>query len=168
MNNKKEDAATERLAAETILQRGVKIKLAAPWLIRWFKKTVTLRLYSPYEGTLFRVSAYYLSTGLKDHKLQNITIEESLLLMSLHGKAISKAVACAILNGYWSGKLFTRPLAWYLRWHLKPREMFSLTSALLIYGGTSDFMNTTRLVRQMKTTTPKMMKTDQGQKTQGS
>lgn len=156
MDEQKQDpVVTERLAAENLLQRGVKVKIVAPWFIRWFKKTVTLRLTSPFEGTLLRVSAYYLSAGIKDHKLDDITIEESLLLMSVHGKAISKAVACALLNGYWSGKLFTKPLAWYLRWHLKPREMFALTSALLIYGGAGDFMNTTRLVRKMKTTAPR-------------
>jgi hypothetical protein len=160
MDEKQDPVITERLAAENILQRGIKIKIVAPFFIRWFKRTITLRLYSPFEGTLLRVSAYYLSTGLKDHKLDDITVEESLLLMSVHGKAISKAVACAILNGFWSGKLLTKPLAWYLRWHLKPREMFALTSALLIYGGAADFMNTTRLVRKMKTTTPTL-----GQKT---
>ena len=163
MKDHKEDAATERLAAETILQRGVKIKIPAPWFIRWLKRTITLRLGSPFEGTLLRVSTYYLSTGLENHKLDKITIEESLLLMKLHGKAISKAVACAIINGYWSGKLFTRFLAWYLRWHMTPKDLFAITTALLIYGGTTDFMNTTRLVRKMKATTPNL-----GQKTKES
>lgn len=159
MKQTKENAATERLAAETILQRGVKVKIAAPWFIRWLKKTITLRLTSPFEGTLLRVSRYYLSTGLSEQQLDKVTIEDSLALMSLHGKSISKAVACGILNGYWKGMLFTRPLAWYLRWNLKPKELFALTTALLIYGGASDFMNTTRLVRKMKTTTPNLGQT---------
>lgn len=160
MEQKKDNSAVERLAAENILQRGIKIKIAAPFFLRWFgKKTITAKLYSPYEGTLMRVSAYYLSTGLKDHQLDNITVENSLLLLSIHGKAISKAVACALLNGYWSGLLFTKPLAWYLRWNLKAQELFTLTYALLIYGGTSDFMSTTRLVRSMKTTSPNLGQT---------
>ncbi len=163
MKEHKYDAATERLAAETILQRGVKVKIPAPFIIRWFKKTITLRMGSPFEGTLLRVSRYYLSTGIDSRKIDNLTVEEALVFMGLHGKAISKAVACAILNGYWSGKLFTNFLAWYLRWHMSPKDLFALTTALLIYGGTSDFMNTTRLVRKMKATTPNL-----GQKTKGS
>jgi len=164
MDTPKENLATERLAAETILHRGVKVKIAAPWFIRWLKKTVTIRLTSPYEGTMHRVATYYLSAGIKSQKLEEITVEESLALMSLHGKAISKAVACAILNGYFAGnKLFTRILAHYLRWHCKPRELFALATALLIYGGTSDFMNTTRSVRRMTITPPNL-----GQKTKGS
>lgn len=164
MKEQEENQDVERLASETILQRGVKIKIGAPFFLKWFgKKTITARLTSPYEGTMHRVSAYYLSTGIKDNKLEELTTEEALSLMSIHGKTISKAVACAILNGYWSGKLFTRVFAWYLRWHCKPRELFALVTALLIYGGASDFMSTTRSVRQMKITAPKL-----GQKTKGS
>lgn len=159
----KEDAGVERRVAETILHRGVKVKVAAPFFLRWIgKKTITMRLTSPYEGTMYRVSKYYLSTGLKDHKIDDITIEESLALMSVHGKSITRAVACAILNGYWSGKLFTRPVAWYLRWHCKPRELFALMTAILIYGGTADFMNTTRSVRAMKATKPNLGQTSEG------
>lgn len=164
MKEHKENQATERLAAENILQRGVKVKVAAPFFLRRVgKKTISLRLRSPYEGTMYRVSSYYLSTGIKDHKLEDISTEEALALMSIHGKTISKAVACAILNGYWSGKLFTRFLGWYLRWHCKPRQLFALTTLILLYGGTQDFMNTTRSVRQMKATTPNL-----GQETKGS
>lgn len=164
MKDHKENQDTERLASETILQRGVKVKIAAPFFLRWIgKKTVNLRLTSPYEGTMHRVSAYYLSTGITEEQLEEITVEEALALMSIHGKAISKAVACGILNGYWSGMLFTSFLAWYLRWHCKPRELFALTTALLLYGGAADFMSTTRSVRQMKVTAPNL-----GQKTKGS
>lgn len=158
----KENPVVEKLAAETILHRGVKIKIAAPWIIRWLKKKITLRITSPFEGTMHRVSAYYLSTGMKERQLEEVSVEESLALMSVHGKSISKAVACAILNGYWTGLLFTKPLAWYLRWHCKPRELFGIASALLIYGGAADFMNTTRLVRRMKLTTPNLGQTTQG------
>ena len=163
MKNEQENQATERLAAETILQRGVKCKIAAPFFLRMFgKKTITIKLGSPYQGTMFRVSSYYLSTGISDHKLEEITTEEAVALMSIHGKAISKAVACAVLNGYWSGKLLTKPFAWYLRWHCNPRELFALIAALLIYGGTSDFMNTTRSVRAMKITSPNLGHNEKG------
>jgi hypothetical protein len=164
MKNEINGPAVERLAADTILERGVSVKVTAPFFLRWFgKKTIKLTITSPYEGTMYRVSAYYLSTGLKDHQLEDISVEESLALMAVHGKSITKAVACAVLNGYWSGKLFTNPLAWYLRWHCKPRELFALTTALLLYGGTADFMNTTRSVRMMKITQPNLgQNTDQG------
>lgn len=152
----KEDLATEKFAADTILQRGVTIKIPAPFFIRWIKKSINLKLRSPYEGTMHRVASYYLRTGMTMELLEGLTTEEALKLQLKHGKTISKAVAVAILNGYWSGKFFTRPLAWYLRWHLKGSELYVLTTTLLIFGGVQDFINTTKSVRKMKLTTPKM------------
>lgn len=164
MTDQEKQQATERLAAENILQRGVKIKIGAPFFLRWFgKKTITARLTSPYLGTMHRVSAYYLSTGIKEEQLEELSTEEAIALMSIHGKTIAKAVACALLNSYWKGKFFTRLVGWYLRWHCKPRELFALTQAILVYGGAEDFMSTTRSVRAMKITSPKM-----GQKPKGS
>ena len=152
----KENQHTEKFAADTILQKGVKIKIPAPFFIRWFRKHISLSLTSPFEGTMHRVASYYLSTGMTMDLLEGLTTEEALNLQLKHGKTISKAVAVAILNGYWSGMILTKPLAWYLRWHLKSSELYVLTTTLLIFGGVQDFMNTTRSVRKMKLTTPKM------------
>lgn len=127
------------------------------------KKTIALTLRSPFEGTMHRVASYYLSTGITMDVIEGLTTEEAIKLHAKHGKTMSKAVAVAILNGYISGKLFTRPLAWYLRWHLKSHELYVLTTTLLIYGGVQDFINTTKSVRKMTLTMPKM-----GQKTKGS
>jgi len=109
------------------------------------------------------VASYYLSTGITMDVIEGLTTEEAIKLHAKHGKTMSKAVAVAILNGYISGKLFTKPLAWYLRWHLKSHELYVLTTTLLIYGGVQDFINTTKSVRKMTLTKPKM-----GQKTKGS
>lgn len=95
--------------------------------------------------------------------VEGLTAEEAIKLHARHGKTMSKAVAVAILNGYITGKLFTKPLAWYLRWHLKSHELYVLTTTVLIYGGVQDFINTTKSVRKMTLTMPKV-----GQKVQGS
>lgn len=160
----KEDPQIEKFAADTLLQKGVQIKIRAPFLFRCFgKKTVKLTITSPMEGTLHRVAGYFLQTGLTLEQIDNITVEKAIELMYLHGKQINKAVAVAVLNGYVSGYLFTRLLAWYLRWNCKSNEQFILVNLLLLYGGVEDFINITRSVRAMKITTPTM-----GQKTKGS
>ena len=164
----KEQPHVEKLAADTILQRGVKVKIPAPFLIRKLriKKTINLTLTSPYEGTMHRVASYYLSTGITQELLEGLTQEEALALHVRHGKAISKAIAVAILNGYWSGKIFTRWLARYLRNHLTSKEIYALLTVLLVYGGVQDFINTTKSVRKMTLTTT-APRTGQ-KKTQGS
>ncbi|ADY51514.1 hypothetical protein Pedsa_0942 [Pseudopedobacter saltans DSM 12145] len=155
---------TELHAVETLLQRGVKVKARAPLLFRLFgKKTIVFKLGQPKAGTLHRVASYYLRTGIDQTKLHEITSEEALTVISVHGKNIYKAVATAILNGYWSGMLFTKPFAWWLSWHLTPKAILTLMDILITYGGIQDFMTTTRLVRSMKLTAPNL-----GQKTKGS
>ncbi len=159
-----ENLNKEALVAEHLLHRGARMKMRAPFFLRWIgKKTLSLTVRSPYEGTMHRVAAYYLKTGLKEEQLEDISHEEALSLWVAHGKTICKAIACAWLNGYWSGMLLTKPLAWYIKWHCKPKELFGLVTIILLYGGTADFMSTTRSVRMMKMTSPNL-----GQKTQGS
>jgi hypothetical protein len=159
-----ENINTELRAAETLLQRGVKVKAHAPLLLRIFgKKTIAFNLTQPKAGTLHRVASYYLRTGISQTQLHEITTEEALAVITVHGKNINKAVAAAILNGYWRGKLFINPFAWWLNWHLSPRAILTLMDILITYGGVEDFMTTTRLVRSMKITAPNL-----GQKTKGS
>jgi hypothetical protein len=159
-----ENLHTELHAAETLLQRGMKVKAHAPLLFRLFgKKTITLTLSQPTGGTLHRVASYYLRTGISQEKLHEITAEEALGLITVHGKTIYKAVACAILNGWITGYLFTKPLAWWLYEHHTPESIAALMDVLITYGGVSHFMITTRLVRSLKLTAPNL-----GQKTKGS
>ena len=159
----KEKPHIEKSVADTILQKGVAIKLPTPFFIRLFKKTFTLTITSPFEGTMHRIASYYLSTGLTTDKLEGITVEEALELHVKHSKAISKAVAVAVLNGYLKGLLFTRFLAWYLRWTASPQALLQLVAILVVNGGTQDFITITKSVQKMKLTTPKM-----GQQAQGS
>jgi hypothetical protein len=159
----KEDPHIEKSVADTILQKGVAIKVPAPFLIRLFKKTIQLTITSPFEGTMHRVARYYLSTGLTVDKLEGITVEQALHLHLKHSKAISKAVAVAVLNGYLKGMLFTKILAWYLRWHCSPQILMQLVAILVVHGGTQDFITITKSVRKMKLTTPSM-----GQQIKGS
>jgi hypothetical protein len=161
-----ENIGIEQLAADRILDRGVRMKMRAPLFIRWLTlgrvKHLGLTVKSPYEGTMHRVAGYYLRTGITSETLENISHEAALGLMAVHGENITKAVACAWLNGYWAGKLLTRPLAWYMRWHCTPQEIATVAMMLLLYGGTSDFMITTRSVRMMKITAPRLGQTTKG------
>lgn len=164
MGGRLTDQATELHAAETILQRGVKVKARAPLLfrlvfVRWF----TIKLRNPTSGTLMRVAAHYLSTGLDSHKLDDLTAEQAMAIMAKHGKALRKAVAVAVLNGWIRGWLFARPMAWYLKWNLTDREICTMMNLLITYGGTMDFIDTTRYIRVMKITSPNL-----GQKKKGS
>lgn len=159
-----EELHTEQSAAELMLQRGVKVKCRAPLLFRLFGiKMITLVLRYSFGGTLHRVAIYYLKTGIPAAKLNDITTEEALVLMAKSGKGIYRAVACALLNGWVAGYLFTPLLAWYLKWSLHPNTVMVLMNLLIAHGGLAPFMTTTRYIRGMKITGPNL-----GQKTKGS
>lgn len=154
----------ERHAADTILQRGVKVKARAPLLLRLVGiKRITLKLRSPTAGTLMRIASYYLGTGLTAERLSEATAEEALAIMVVHGKALRRAVATAFLNGWISGWLLVKPMAWYLKWYFTDEAICTILDLLITYGGTKDFMNTTRYLRAMKITAPTL-----GQKAKGS
>lgn len=164
MGRRVTDQATELHAAETILQRGVKVKARAPLLLRlFFIRTVNVKLHNPTAGTMMRVASHYLSTGLDGRKLDDLTAEQAMAIMAVHGKELRKAVASAVLNGWISGWLFTRTVAWYLKWHLSDREICTMMNLLISYGGTQDFIDTTRYIKAMKITSPNL-----GQKKKGS
>lgn len=158
--HKMEDLRIEQKAAETILQRGVKVKARAPLLLRMIGiKRITLTLRQPTAGTLMRVASYYLRTGITVEELSDITAERAIELMALHGGSIRLAVATAILNGWLSGWLLIRPVAWYLKWTQSERSICTLMDMLISYGGAKDFMDTTRYIRGMKITAPNLGQT---------
>lgn len=154
---------TESFAAETLLEKGVRVPIPAPFFFRWFgKKQITVRLYQPCFGTLLRISRYYLTTGVTEDQLKEINQEGAMMLCRDHGKTFSKIVATAMLNGFISGTIFTRPLAWVLLWSLKPELICGLIRLLVIFGGTAPFMSIIRSVNQMKITAPNLSQKSQG------
>ena len=157
------DQQTESFAAETLLERGVRVPIPTPFFFKWFgKKRMFIRLYQPYFGTLLRISRYYLSTGVTAEQLKEIEHEAALKLCAVHGPTFCKIIAVGLLNGFIAGALFTRPLAWCLRWSLKPEAMCALTFHLVVFGGTADFMNIIRSVKLMKITEPNLSQKSQG------
>jgi len=117
-----------------------------------------------YAGTLIRASRRYLATGIKDEQLKEMTLEESLEVQAKHGNAIARCVATAVINSRYLDWILGRWLGGYLLDNLPWREIRALLEYTLVYGGISDFMPTTRLVRAVKITDPQ----NQGQKKKGS
>lgn len=140
--------------------------MRSPFFLRWIgKKKIHLTVSSPVEGALMVAAEHYLKTGLTLEDLEEPTTEQALSIMRTHGKAIEKAVAAAWLNGYWAIKLFTRLVAWYMRWNAEPRHILHVAQLVLLYGGIQDFMSTTRSVRLLKVTESKL---GQSKTTKGS
>lgn len=151
----------ELLAAETLLQRGVKVQIVAPLLFRLFrKKTISFYLYQPSLGNKIRISSLYLKMGIKESDLQETTHENAEDLLVRHSHTLLRIVAINMFKGCFWPWLLNRPVAYYLKWKLTPQKLYALVDLIILFSGTKDFMNTIRSVKSMKITEPIVSQTN--------
>lgn len=148
---------TELHAAETLLQRGVKVRARAPLLLRLLgKRTIVLTLRQPTGGALLRMGQWYLRCGIPQEQLEQMSVENALLFGLRYSNNIYNALACLLLVDKRITWLLMRPLANYLRESLTAKDALGLLSMSILYGGINDFMNTTRLVKSRMITSPNL------------
>lgn len=148
--------SVEKQAAETLLEKGVRIGLSAPFFFRLFgKKEVGLVIRPTYLGTLEAVSALYLSLGVDLTNLEQWDIEDIHAFVHKHGKTVRRIIAIAALNGNWSVRLLTKPLASWLKWKLTPAKMLDIAGMVILLSQVDRFTNTIKLFGSMRITSPK-------------
>jgi len=155
---------TEQIAAETILESGVRVKLPAPLFLRVFgKKEISVVIRQPYLGTLMHLSRLSLKADFDLDGIDQGKLDEAHKLMAEHGPTIARMAAVVILNGKLKIRLFSGLLANYLLWKLKPRRLIEVVILIITLSGVQDFTTSIRLIRSMKMTTPKNLSPqDQG------
>ena len=145
----------ELLAAETLLQRGVRVPIVAPLLFRLFgKKKLSFYLYQPSLGNKVRISSLYLKMGITEAELQETTLENAEALLIKHSTTLLRIVAICMFKGCFWPWLLNRPMAYYLKWKINPQRLFALAQIIRSFSGTTDFMNTIRSAKKMKITEP--------------
>lgn len=155
---------SELRATELLLQRGVRVKARAPLFLRLFgKKTVTLKLSDPTGGALMRMGRWYLMCQLSADQLEEISTEDALLFNARYGDYIYRALACLFIGNKLLTKLFLKPYSVWLRESLTVKDAFKLLQLVIVHGGLSDFMTTTRYIRSQMITVPRL-----GQRTKRS
>lgn len=141
---------TERLAADTILERGVRVKLPAPFFLRLFRREITPVLRQPKYGTLLHVARVSLKTGFDVTKLNEGDINSAHELISKYVRPVAKIAAILFLNSKWKIGLFSNVVANWLIWKLTPRKMAEIAILAVAYGGIEDFTTTIRLIGAMR------------------
>lgn len=146
----------EQLAAERILESGVRVKLPAPLFLRMLgKKQVSLLIKQPYLGTLMHISRLALQSGFDFEQIDRGEMEAAHRLVSEHARTASRIVAVAVLNSRLKIRLFARPLAGWLQYKLKPRKLAEIIMTLVLLSGIQDFTSSIRLIRSLRVTAPK-------------
>lgn len=157
------NAKIEQEAAEIILDRRKRLPMPAPFFLRWFgKKEIGFWVKANRAGTGYRISRYYAQLGVTQEVLEKLTVDEALKLHAAKGFLVSKMLACAILNGYFSGWLFTKLLAFYIRENSDYMYQLGLVNWLLLHGELSYFISTIRSVSKLRVTMPILSPTVKG------
>jgi hypothetical protein len=152
----------ERRAAETILEKGVRVKLPAPFLLRiLFIRNIHPVLRQPNMGTLLHFSTEALKSKMDVSRLKSGEIMEALTMVHENAVPVSRMLAYLFLRSEWKIKLFTRWYAHYLLWALTPTRQAEIYMLAVAFGRMEDFTTTIRLIEAMKMTTPKNLSPDE-------
>lgn len=144
-------------ATETLLQRGVRVRVRAPLFLRIFqKRKIEIVLREPTGGALQRMGYWYLHCQLPIDQLQAISIEDAMLFNVKYGRYIYRALACLFLVDKRLTWLLLKPYSEWLSESMPVKDALSLLQLTILHGGLEDFMTTTRLVRAKMITQPKM------------
>lgn len=147
-------------ATETLLQRGVRVRVRAPFFMRVFgKRKVVVTLREPTGGALSRMGYWYLQCQLPMEQLQEISVEDALLFKVKYGKNIYRALACLFLVDKRLTWLLLESYSEWLSESITVKDALSLLQLSILHGGLKDFMTTTRLVRAKMITPPKLGQT---------
>jgi hypothetical protein len=147
---------TEIKTVETLLDRGVRVELPAPFLLRLFgKKTVSFILKRPTSETMYRISGLYLQMRLGTTKVEVDTIDESHRLIAECMVSASRIIAYSIAPHISPLSVRNRFIARYLRRRLNTRELAELWMIVVNLSGVQDFCNTIRSMSTMRMTIPR-------------
>lgn len=146
----------EKIAADTLMEKGVKCPLSSTWWMRMFgKKKLYIIVKQPHLGTLYRISGMYLNMNMDIEKLENISMHDGYQLFNDHAKTICKIIAAVVLRGNCKYRLFGKIVAGYILRHSTPKELCTLLYTIMLFSGIADFCNIIRLTSTMKMTTPR-------------
>ncbi len=143
----------ELQAANSILKRGHRYKIPAPFFFRLLgKKKFNITITQLCAGTELRISAILAEKEITEEKVNNA---EPAQLMIEHYTDIVKIVALASLNEFaisrlamwWRVKLLQRISVWHL---------WELYATVRQYSGTGPFINITRLALEVRMTKPNL------------
>jgi len=146
----------ERRAAETILERGVRVPIPAPRFLRLLgKKQIKVMIRQSHLGTLEHFSTLELKEGFSFEGIDSGNLDAAHEMISKHGKTVRKLLAIVILDSRLKIWLFSDLLASWLKWKLTPKRLLEVFLVAVTISGVEDFTNTIRLIRSMRVTMPR-------------
>jgi hypothetical protein len=141
--------------AEALLDEGVWIPIKE-FRLPFRKQALRMRvkLKRPCLGGQIRIARLYLKIGVRVEQLKSFDKEEQMRFMSEHGKTVSRIIALTICRGLITGYLFTRIIAWLLRWFVENIYLEASFEKFVVLMGTHSFENIIGSVQKMNPLAP--------------
>lgn len=151
-----ENPEVEIRTVETLLDKGVRVNLPAPFFLRWFgKNTIPIVVKRPSSQTLYTISGMYMKMKKDCSPIEAGNVDEAHHLLANCMIPASRIIAYGIASSCTPAGIRNRMLAWYLRKHLNTRQLADLVSIVITLSGVHDFCNTIRLITGLRMTMPK-------------
>lgn len=159
----------QKMAADALLERGVGLKIPAPFLYRLFgRKVMELKIRRLYLGTLLYLSDL---AGMDELQPLDVGADRTRLIQEMGSPSaslplpvitanmerVTRCVAACLLNGKWKIRLFAPWLSRVLRRRCTPDQLQEIVMWLFAYGRAEAFTITTILLREMMVTPPRNM-----------
>lgn len=134
------DKLIQREVSEALLDIGVSIPLSEihlPWRKRPLRLRVTMK--RPTLGAVMRISRIYLGMGVTSEQMRSFNDDEQKAFIANHGREVCRMISLAVCRGYISRNLFSKLLAWYIRWHVSHRLLMAIVLQFILLLGTENF-----------------------------
>jgi hypothetical protein len=146
---------TEAHAADSILDRRLRINLPAPFLLRLpGRRTVPLWFRRPTCAQVLDMAAMYVRMGVDLKKLDEGEILPLFEEIARHAADCSRIIARGLIRGSLTGFLFVRPLACYLRHHTDMKSLAELAKLVVYLSSGENFASIIRSIAFMRITAP--------------
>lgn len=142
--------------ANVLIEKGMKFTVKKQSFLKYFSKTKdrTFVVEQPFLGTLDIISALFLSINFDEKLLEENFLSSSKEIVSRSVKTCALVVAVAVLNSQFKIKLFSKLLAQYLLWRMRPSDLMKMSIIIHKINNYGDFINSIRLMSTIRTTAP--------------
>lgn len=149
------DSRIEGTMAEALLDVGVSVPfkdIRIPFRQKPFKLRFTMK--RPVLGNQIRITRLFLSMGITYNEMKNFTKEQQMSFLAEHGEKISRIVSLTVCRGKWSGMLFSRMVAWLIRWYVEDIYIWGAFYQFSTLLRIDHFEDIIRLLEQMNPMKP--------------
>lgn len=149
------DKSTEMTVVDTMLEKGVAVKIPNQWPWRLLRRETSMIMRQPTLGVLYEIGGAMIKVTYDEEKLQENPIMTSWEVVVSGVDHLVYAIAMTLVKPGPLCHIRAKVLSRRLRRVITPSKLLSLALVFTTICNTSSFMNTTRLMRGFRMTEPK-------------